>query len=125
MKNIRPKIVKYGFGLGILGGLIAIVASIFALDINVSSTFTHVSLDLLVAVLFFGVGGAFASGGPGNWNAVAIMAALTTGAVIVVSLYGSMELWFAIVLTIIGVLTMIVATSSKTGRWIRKDRMIY
>lgn len=125
MKNIRPKIVKYGFGLGILGGLIAIVASIFALDINVSSTFTHVSLDLLVAVLFFGVGGAFASGGPGNWNAVAIMAALTTGAVIVVSLYGSMELWFAIVLTIIGVLTMIVANSSKTGRWIRKDRMIY
>lgn len=125
MKNIRPKIVRYGFGLGILGGLIAIVASTFALDINVSSTFTHVSLNLLVAVLFFGVGGAFASGGPGNWNTVTIMAALTTGVVIAVSMYGSMDFWFAMVLTVIGVLTMIAATSSKTGRWIRKDRMIY
>lgn len=123
MINKRPKIVKYGFGLGIIGGLIAIVASIVVLDLSVSSSITYVSLNLLVAVLFFGVGGAFVSGGPGNWSVVTIMAALTTGVVIAASLYGSMDLWFGIVLAIIGAFTIIVASSSKTGRWIKTDRL--
>lgn len=122
--NKRPKIVKYGFGFGILGGMIAIVASIVALDLSAYSTITYVSLNLLVAALFFGVGGAFVSGGPGSSRSVAIMAALTTGIVIAVSLYGSMDLWFGIILTIIGVFTILAAASPRTGRWIKRDRMV-
>ena len=121
--NKRPKIVKYGFGFCILGGMIAIVASIVALDLSAYSTIAYVSLNLLVAALFFGVGGAFVSGGPGNSSSVAIMAALTTGVVIAVSIYGSMDIWFGIILTIIGVFAILAAASPKTGRWIRRDRM--
>lgn len=119
----KPKIVRYGFGFGILGGIIAMVATTFALDIGASSTVAYVSLNLLVTVLFFAVGGSFASNGPGSWGAVTFMTALTTGTVIAVSLYGSMNLWFGIILTIIGIFTMLAAVSSTTGRWIKTDRM--
>lgn len=123
MIDNRPKIVKYGFGFGILGGLIAIVASINTLNLDVSSSITYVGLNLLVAALFFGVGGAFVSGGSGSWSGVTIMAALTTGVAIVVSLYGSIDLWVGLILAIIGVFTILAAASPKTGRWIKVDRM--
>ena len=123
MISRKPKIVKYGFGLGILGGLIAIVASIGVLDLDVSSSITYVSLNLLVAVLFFGVGGAFASGGPGSWSTVTVMAAFTTGVVVAVTLYGSMSLWFGIVLAVIGIFIILVAADPKVGRWIKTDRL--
>ncbi|MGE4577623.1 MAG: hypothetical protein AB7D42_03740, partial [Candidatus Methanomethylophilaceae archaeon] len=60
--TVRPMIVKAGFGFGIIGGLIAVIAAIMAFAPE-SMTAANMGLGFLVAVIFFALGGMFMTNG--------------------------------------------------------------
>ncbi|MDN5357515.1 MAG: hypothetical protein PWR17_684 [Candidatus Methanomethylophilaceae archaeon] len=120
--TVRPMIVKAGFGFGIIGGLIAVIAAIMAFAPE-SMTAANMGLGFLVAVIFFALGGMFMTNGPGSWGIVVFMAALATGTAVAVTMYGSIDVWFGIILAVIGIIEIVIAANSQTGRWIRTDRL--
>lgn len=123
MIDNRPKIVKVGFGLGILGGVLALAASVFTYDGGQESIVT-VGLCLLVMVLFFALGGGFANDGSGTWGVLTGMSAVTAGICIVMIMYGSIYIWLGVVMTVIALLMIVVALNRNTGRWIKTDRLL-
>ncbi|MDD2410286.1 MAG: hypothetical protein PHV81_01240 [Candidatus Methanomethylophilaceae archaeon] len=121
--TVRPKIVKAGFGFGILGGLIAGIAALMAFAPETAAT-ANMWLGFLVVVLFFALGGMFKTEGSVSWGVVVFMAALATGVTVAVTMFEAMDIWFGIILTVIGVIEIVIAANSMTGRWIKTDRLL-
>ena len=123
MTDRRPKVVKLGFFLGIVGGLLAILASIYAYD-STENSVVNVGVCLLVMILFLMLGGGFAPNGNGTWGVLTGIAAITAGLCISMILYGNVDKWLGSAMAIIAVLIVLVAANRNTGRWIRTDRLL-
>ncbi|MGE0014912.1 MAG: hypothetical protein AB7S83_01820 [Candidatus Methanomethylophilaceae archaeon] len=121
--TVRPKIVKAGFWFGILGGLIAGIATIMAFVPDTSEA-ANMWLGALAVVLFFALGGLFMNGSSVSWGVVVFMAALATGVAVTVTMFGAIDVWFGIIITAIGAIEIVIATNSLTGRWIKADRLV-
>jgi hypothetical protein len=121
--TVRPKIVKAGFWFGILGALIAGIATIMAF-VPETAEAANMWLGALVVVLFFALAGLFTNDGSVGWGVVVFMAALATGVAVAVTMFGAMEIWFGIIITVIGVIEIVIAANSMTGRWIKADRLV-
>lgn len=122
MIDKRPKVVKFGFLLGILGGLLAILASIYAYD-STESSVINVGICLLVMILFLMLGGGFAPNGNGTWGVVTGIAAVTTGICIAMILYGNIDKWLGSAMAVIAMVIVLVAANRKTGLWIKANRI--
>ncbi|MGI5964764.1 MAG: hypothetical protein ACOX8L_02800 [Candidatus Methanomethylophilaceae archaeon] len=118
----RPKIVKKGFALGIIGGIIAFIGIIDAFDFE-TAAIVGTCVNMLVSVLFFAAGGMFWNHGPGNWGSAVFLAALATASAIGAVIYGSLNVWIGAILTVIGVAVIFIAANARTGRWISTDRL--
>ena len=123
MIDNRPKIVKVGFGLGILGGILAIAASVFTYD-GGNESVINVGLCFVLMVFFFALGGGFARNGSGTWGVLTGMSAITAGICIAMTLYGSINVWLGSVMTVIALLMIVVALNRDTARWIKTDRLL-
>ena len=89
----RPSIVKKAFALGVIGGVVAFIAMIdtFAFE---TDAIVGACVNMLVAVLFFAVAGAFRTHGPGGWGTVVFMATIATASAIGATVFGSLNIWF-------------------------------
>lgn len=121
MINKKPSKAKYGAALSMLGGLVAFVATILAFE-GTETSIWYIAANMLLMVLFFAVGGALMSGGPGSWNTVTAMAAVTAGVAVLVTLYGSVDLWIGFFLILVSVVVILTVACPATGRWIKADR---
>ncbi len=122
MIDKRPKIVKFGFLLGILGGLLAILASIYAFD-STEDSVINVGVCLLVMIFFLMLGGGFAPKGNGTWGVLTGVAAVTAGICISMILYGNVDKWLGSAMTVIAILIVFIAANRNTGRWIEVNRL--
>ncbi len=122
MINGRPKVVKLGFSLGLLGGLLSFVAAIYAYD-GTADSVIYVGICMLTMVLFFMLGGGFTPNGIGSWGLLTGVAAITAGICVASIFYGNVNIWLGSVMTVIALLIMLSAACSETGRWIEIDKL--
>ncbi len=123
MIDKRPKVVRFGFFLGILGGLLAMLASIYAYD-STEASVVNVGVCLLVMIFFLMLGGGFAPKGNGTWGVLTGIAAITAGICIAMILYGNVDKWLGSAMAVVAMLIVLVAANKNTGRWIRTNRLI-
>ena len=121
MMNYKPSKAKYGAALSMLGGLAAFVAVILAFE-GTETSIRYVVVNMLLMVLFFAVGGALMAGGPGSWGTVTAISAVTVSVAVLVTLYGSVDVWIGLFLILIGVFVVLIVACPTTGRWIKSDR---
>ena len=121
MMNKKPSKAKYGAALGMLGGLVAFVAAILAFE-GTETSMWYALVNILLMVLFFAMGGALMAGGPGSWGTVTAISAVTVSVAVLVTLYGSVDVWMGMFLILIGVFVVLTVTCPTTGRWIKSDR---
>ncbi len=107
--------------MGMLGGLVAFVAAILAFE-GTETSMWYALVNILLMVLFFSVGGALMAGGPGSWGTVTAISAVTVSVAVLVTLYGSVDVWMGMFLILIGVFVVLTVTCPTTGRWIKSDR---
>ncbi|MCL2317557.1 MAG: hypothetical protein FWC44_00670 [Methanomassiliicoccaceae archaeon] len=113
--NTAPRVIKIGCGLGFLGGLISIICMVFFFDSDKSMLLT-MGMYLLIAVMFFSLGGGLTKEGHWTWNTLLLMTFLTIAAVGCSVVFEVMELYVGILLVAIGALIVVslMVPSSKT-----------
>lgn len=117
-----PKKMVFGAALGLIGGIIALCAMAAAWD-GTTDSMPLVGLNMLVAVMFFAVGGAFTKTAPVQGNTVIVLAAVCEAVVILSALYQSTELWVDIILAVIGAVNIAFAASPAVVSWIDTNRI--
>ncbi len=108
----RPKIMKAGLAIGLLGGIISMILVGYAWDGSFQSI-TNVGFSLLVMALFFATAGGFSEGANMSGKSVAIIAAVCVAAVLIATVYNTQFLWVHIILMALGVAEIMIASSSE------------
>lgn len=117
-----PKKMVFGAALGLIGGIIAICAMAAAWDGTVDSM-TMVGLNMLVACMFFAVGGSFTKTSPVQGNTVLVLAAVCEAVVILSILYNGADLWLNLILAVIGAVNILFAACPNVVSWIDTNRI--
>ncbi len=118
-----PKKMIAGTAVGLIGGIVALVAMFYAWNGTLEST-TSVGLNMLVAVMFFGVAGCFTKYTPVPGATVLVLSAVCEAFVIIAMLYNSMELWMGAVLAVLGIVNILFAACPTVTKWVDGQRVI-
>lgn len=117
-----PKKMVFGATLGFIGGIIAIAAVAVAWDGTMGSL-SLVGLNLLIACMFFAVGGTFTRQTPVQGSTVLVLATVCEAVVFLSILYGGSYLWLNLVLTVIGAVNILFAACPTVTSWIDANRI--
>ncbi len=112
---------KFGCVLGIIGGIVAMIALVICFEPQNDAILT-MSLCMLAAVLFFGLAGGFSSTGQWSWRVLMFMCFVTAGIMIGGTMAAYFELWFGAIETVIVVLIAFCALSSSTKHYLERPR---
>lgn len=117
----QPNKMKIGVALGMLGGIIALVAMAYAWNGTVDSMYT-VGMNMLTAVMFFAVAGTFTKYAPVCGNTVLVISALAMAVTVIGALYSATFLAVSVVLAIIAVCCILVGACPNTSHWVDSNR---
>ncbi len=117
-----PKKMVFGAALGLIGGIIAIAAVAVAWDGTVDSM-SLVGLNLLVACMFFAVGGAFTRQTPVQGSTVLVLATICEAVILLSILYKGSYLWLNLILAIIGAVNILFAACPTVTSWVDANRI--
>lgn len=117
-----PKKMIVGAALGVLGGIIAIGAVAASWD-GTLDCMTLVGMNLLVACMFFAVGGAFTKFTPVQGSTVLVLAAVCEAVVILSILYEASYLWLNLILAVLGAVNIVLAACPGVVSWVDAHRV--
>lgn len=117
-----PKKMVFGAALGLVGGIIALGAMFAAWDGTLDSM-PLVGVNMLVAVMFFAVAGAFTKNAPVPGNTVLVLAAVCEAVVVLSILYEASYLWLNLILAVIGAVNILFAACPTVTRWVDAERI--
>ena len=117
-----PKKMIFGVGLGFLGGIIALGAMAYAWDGTVDCM-PLVGLNMVVALMFFAVGGSFTKTTPVAGSSIAVIAAVCEAMVILSYLYDATFVWINLVLAVIGVACILIGACPTVSHWVDAQRI--
>ncbi len=117
-----PNKMKIGFGLGLFGGIVALVAMAMAWENDIASMYP-VGLNMLCAVMFFAAGGALSKEAPVSGNTALVLAVIALAAVIVGYLYAATFVWLTFLMAIIAVACILVAACPNTSKFLDDSRL--
>jgi len=120
--EIIPRIVKIGGALGFIGGVISIIcmAIFFKADDN---ALVSMSAYMLIAVMFFALGGGFAKNGNWSWNMLVFMTFLTIAVVCCSVIFNATDLYASIIMVVVGVLIIIGLSMPSSKTWATRMRI--
>ncbi|MDO5861685.1 MAG: hypothetical protein Q4Q58_02675 [Thermoplasmata archaeon] len=118
-----PNKMRIGFGLGLLGGVISIVAMSYAWTGVLDDMYT-VGLLMLVAVMFFGTAGTFTQYSPVSGNTSLVISAMTLAVVVIAALYDATFIWVSVILAVVALCCILVAACPGTTKWIDGNRIV-
>lgn len=121
--TVQPNDMKIGSTLGVVGGIISIAALAYGWDGGLEGLY-GVGLNMLCAVMFFALAGAFTKYSPMAGKSVAGICAVTIAAVVIGMLYSATFLWVSILLLIIAAVCLLIAACPNTSNWIDGNRVI-
>lgn len=120
--NTMPIKMKAGMALGILGGMIALVAMAASWTGDIDSM-PLVGVNMLIAVMFFAAAGTFTGYSPVSGNTSVVISALAAAVIIIGMLYASTELWISAIMLIVSVGCILVAACPNVTHWIDSNRV--
>ncbi len=118
-----PNTMKLGMAAAFLGAICAFISMAMAWDGGVDST-ALVGIDMAVAVVFFGVAGSFTPYSPVKGSTIVVLSAIATAASIIGGIYGALPVYFAIILTILGIVCVVIGNFSSTKDYVDANRVI-
>lgn len=119
----QPNDMKIGTALGMLGGIISIAALGYCWDGGLDGLY-GAGLNMLCAVMFFALAGAFTRYSPVAGNSVIGISAVAIASVVIGVLYDATLLWVSILLLVIAIACLLIAACPKTVGWIDGNRVI-
>ncbi len=117
-----PKKMVFGFALGMLGGIVALIAMAYAWDGTVDCM-PIVGLNMLVAAMFFAVAGTFTKNVPVPGNTMVVLAAFCEAMVILSILYDGANIWLNLALAVLGAANILFAACPTVSMWVDAQRV--
>lgn len=118
-----PNKMKFGFGLGMLGGVIAIAAMAYSWQGDIDSIYM-VGLNMLVAVMFFGAAGTFTNYSPVSGNTALVISGAAFAVTVIAALYEATFIWVSVILALIALCCILVAACPNVTKWVDGNRTI-
>lgn len=120
---VQPNYMKIGVALGMLGGIISMAALAYSWGGDLDGLY-GAGLNMLCAVMFFAVAGAFTRYSPVAGNTVIAICAVAIASAVVSMLYDATSLWIDALLVVIGAFCLLVAAHPGTTNWVDSNRII-
>lgn len=117
-----PKKMVFGAALGLIGGIIALGAMAASWD-GTLDCMTLVGLNMLVAVMFFAVAGAFTKYTPVQGTTVLVLAAVCEAMVFLSILYEASYIWLNLILAVLGAVNILFAACPGVVSWVDAHRI--
>ena len=108
-----PNKMKFGIALGLLGGIIALVAMAYSWGGELDDMYP-VGLNMLVAVMFFAAAGTFTKYSPVKGDTVLVISALAMAVTVIAAVYEATFLWVSILLAVIAVCCILIGACPNT-----------
>lgn len=120
MSEVLPKMV-IGEALGLLGGVIGIVATAYAWNGTVECA-PLVGMNLLVAMMFFAAAGTFTKYSPVKGTTITVLAALCVAFTVIGLFYETMILWLGLILIVLGIALIACGACPGVVNWTDQNR---
>lgn len=120
---VQPNYMKIGVALGMLGGVISMVALAYSWGGDLDGLY-GAGLNMLCAAMFFAVAGAFTRHSPVPGNTLIALCAVAIAAAVVSMLYDATLLWIDGFLVILGAVCLLIAAHPGTTSWVDANRII-
>ena len=117
-----PKKMVFGLGLGLFGGILALAGMASAWD-GTTDSMAFVGLNMLVACMFFAVGGCFTKYTPVKGSSIAVLAAVCEAAVILSILYDASYIGLDLILAVIGAALILIGACPNVAAWVDSKRI--
>ncbi len=118
-----PNKMKFGIALGLLGGIIALVAMAYSWGGELDDMYP-VGLNMLVAVMFFAAAGTFTKYSPVKGDTVLVISALAMTVTVIAAVYEATFLWVSILLAVIAVCCILIGACPNTSKWVDNNRVV-
>lgn len=118
----RPGKVIITSALAIIGGILTIASMAMYFDPGSEKVLAEVGLALLIAVLFFAVGGTLYRNGQSSWKSTVFLSFMNVAVIACDILYKTMDQYFGAVLLLIALFVALLAACPSTAKWIVTDR---
>jgi len=119
----QPNKMKFGVALGMLGGIIALVAMAYSWTGALDDMYV-VGLNMLMAVMFFAAAGTFTKYSPVKGDTVLVISALALAVTVIAAIYDSTFLWVSAILAVIAICCILVGACPNTTKWVDGNRII-
>lgn len=120
---VQPNYMKAGVALGMLGGVISMIALAYSWTGDLDGLY-GAGLNMLCAAMFFAVAGTFTSHSPVPGNTAIALCAVAIAAAVVDMLYDGTLLWIGGLLVVIGAVCLLIAAHPGTTHWIDANRLV-
>ncbi len=121
MATMPPK-MKIGFGLGMLGGIVALIAMAWSWNGALDNMYP-VGLNMLTAVMFFAMAGTLSNQAPVAGSTVLAIAAVALASVVIGFIYGATLPVISIILALIGIGCVLIGACPNVSAWIDSERI--
>lgn len=118
-----PIKMKAGATLGVLGGIVALVAMAASWSGGIDSM-PLVGLNMLAAVMLFAAAGTFTKYSPVSGNTAVVISAMAAAVIAIGMLYGATELWISAVMLILSIGCILVAACPNVTQWVDSNRVV-
>jgi len=119
--EIVPTNVKIGGALGFLGGVVCMVCLVLFFEIE-KSALADMGAYMLIAVMFFALGGGLTKSGQWSWDVLLLMTFMTIGVVGGALVFGAVDLYAGAVLVLIGALIVVSLSMPSSRTWANRIR---
>jgi len=118
----RPGKVIITSALAIIGGILTIASMAMYFNPSDEKVLTEVGLALLIAVLFFAVGGTMYRNGQSSWKSTVFLCFVNVAIIACDVLYKTMNQNFGVVLFLLALFVALLTACPSTAKWIAADR---
>ncbi len=114
--------MKVGMGIAFIAAILALVGMAFDWKGTVESA-TFVGFDMLIATMFFAVGGCFSSRSPVKANTVVVLSVVAIICTIIAAIVGAMNPAAAVGFIIVGIILAVIGNTDSVRNYVDQNRL--